>query len=166
MRKYLLLLAAAAVPGAAIAQSASQPAAGAAQPITRAAVTADLSSAFKAVDTNNDNSLSQAEIAAAETKVIQARLAEIRTRMEAEFTRADTNKDGQLSKAEFLAVGPKASATGPTGAEVLNALDKNSDKKVTLTEFSASRLAAFDSLDANKDGTLTPAEERAGAQRR
>ena len=40
--------------------------------------------------------------------------------------------------------------------------DTNSDGKVTLDEAKAKALAHFDAMDANRDGTLTPEERRAG----
>jgi Ca2+-binding EF-hand superfamily protein len=154
----------AAAPAVAAAQAAGQ--AGAApQTIARTTVVQDLGTSFKGVDTNGDGSLSQAEIAAAEARSIQRRVAQIRTELETEFTKADTNKDGQLSKAEFLAAGPQAPPTAPNGAEIVAQLDTNKDGKVTLAEFSADRLSAFDALDTNHDGTLSVAERQAASQR-
>ena len=162
----LAALATIAAASPAVAQTA-RPAAGAQpQTIARTAVASDLGATFKGLDTNGDGTLSQAEVAAAEAKVIQARVADIRARLEAEFNKADTNKDGQLSKAEFLAAGPQAPTTAPTGAEVLARLDKNKDGKVSLAEFSAKRLADFDALDTNHDGWLTEDELIAGRRAR
>lgn len=136
------------------------------QTIARTAVVSDLSTSFKNLDTNKDGNLSQSEVAAAEAKMIQGRVAEIRADMEAQFAKADTNKDGQLSKAEFLAAGPKPPSTAPTGADIIGQLDTNKDGKISLAEFSAERLGDFDSLDTNHDGTLSVAERQAASQQR
>jgi Ca2+-binding EF-hand superfamily protein len=153
----------------AVAAAACFPSAAAAQAqqaLTRAAVSNDLSSTFTIADTDKNGSLSKAEIAAAEAKVVQGRLAQMRARVEEEFGRADTDKNGSLSKAEFMAVAvPKGPATPPTGAEMLAELDKNKDGKVSLAEFRDPQLAGFDALDTNKDGTLSDAERQAAANR-
>ncbi|HEY8592208.1 MAG TPA: EF-hand domain-containing protein [Sphingomicrobium sp.] len=146
------------------AQSAAGTQAAPAVP-TRTQLVTMLDAGFKSLDTNNDGTLSQSEVAAAETKIIQTRVAQIRTRLEAEFTAADTNKDGQLSKAEFMAAAPQAPATGPNGAEALARYDSNKDGKISAAEFRAPRVAAFDAIDTNKDGTLSSAERRAGQKR-
>jgi Ca2+-binding EF-hand superfamily protein len=124
-------------------------------------LTKELDATFKQVDTNGDGVLSQAELAAAEAKGIQNRVAALRSRMDAEFSKLDTNHDGQLSKAEFMAAAPQGPTTAPNGADALAALDKNHDGKVSLDEFRASRLAIFDKLDTNHDGTISTAEREA-----
>ena len=69
----------------------------------------NLDASFKTIDTNGDGALSQAELAAAESKGLQRQVASRRARVEAEFTKLDTNKDGALSKAEFMAAAPQRS---------------------------------------------------------
>jgi hypothetical protein len=149
-----------AAPAAAAAQApAAKPAAAAAP--TRASVTKNIDTSFKAVDTNGDGTINQAELAAAELKGTQQRVAALRARVEKEFTKLDTNKDNQLSKAEFMAGAPQAPAAKPTGADALAQLDKNKDGKVTLDEYRAPMLARFDGMDSNHDGTLSTAERQA-----
>ena len=152
-----------AVPTFAMAAQAQAPrAAGAAQPApTRAAMVKNLDGNFKSIDTNGDGSLSSAELGAAEGKVQQRRLAQIRAQYDANFAKLDTNKDGQLSKTEFLVAAPTKSATAPNGANVLAQLDKNKDGKASPDEYRAPVLARFDAMDGNKDGTISAAERQA-----
>ena len=158
-------LAAAVAPAAAqAAKPAAKPAA-AAQVPTRANLVRQTDGSFKAIDTNSDGTLSAAELGVAEGKVQQQRIAQLRGRADAEFAKLDTNKDGSLSKAEFMAVAPTPSSATPNGAAIVTTLDKNKDGKVTADEFRAPRLAAFDRIDTNHDGTLSQAERQA-AQRR
>ncbi|MFL6740722.1 MAG: EF-hand domain-containing protein [Sphingomicrobium sp.] len=131
---------------------------------TRAAVLKTLDENFKSVDANGDGALSQAELATAEGKVIQQRLAQVRSRFEAEFGKLDTNKDGTLSKTEFMAAAPQAPATVPNGANTLAQFDSNKDGKVTEAEYRTPVLARFDRADTNKDGTLSLAERQAAAK--
>jgi Ca2+-binding EF-hand superfamily protein len=149
----------------AFAAAAPAPAAkpaGAAQPApTRAALIKGLDATFKAVDTNGDGSISAAEAQAAEGKVQQQRLTRVRANVEAEFAKLDTNKDGQLSKAEFMAAAPTSAGNAPNGAAIVAQLDKNKDGKVTADEYKAPRLAMFDKLDTNHDGTISPTERQA-----
>jgi Ca2+-binding EF-hand superfamily protein len=141
--------------------AAPAPAQPPAQTITRSELTKELDATFKAVDTNGDGVLSQSELAAAESKGIQNRVAALRSRMDAEFDTLDTNHDGQLSKAEFMVAAPQAPTTAPDGADALAQFDKNHDAKVTMDEFRASRLAMFDKLDTNHDGTISATERQA-----
>jgi Ca2+-binding EF-hand superfamily protein len=166
----LILLASGAPLSAAVAAQAAKPAAAqAAKPAapapTRANLVKQTDGAFKSIDTNADGTLSAAELGVAEGKVQQQRIAQLRSRAEAEFAKLDTNKDGSLSKAEFMAVAPQTSSATPNGAAIVTQLDKNKDGKVTADEFRAPRLTAFDRIDANHDGTLSPAERQAAQKR-
>ena len=161
---FALVIALAATPAVASAAAAPAPkaAAGAAQaPPTRAALSKGLDATFKAVDTNGDGSISAAEAQAAEAKVQQQRLVRVRSNVEAEFAKLDTNKDGQLSKTEFMAAAPTSVGNAPNGAAIVAQLDKNKDGKVTPDEYKAQRLAIFDKLDTNHDGTLSATERQA-----
>jgi Ca2+-binding EF-hand superfamily protein len=139
---------------------AAAPAAAQAMP-TRAAVIQNLEGTFKAVDLNGDGVLSQQELATAEAKSVQQRLAIFHARVAAEFARLDTNKDGQLSSAEFMAAAPAPPSTPATGAGILAQLDKNKDGKISVDEYRAPILARFDSIDTNRDGTISQAERAA-----
>lgn len=170
--RYLTIVAAfaatAAVPALATGAPARTPrfqtpvaAAPAAQAPTRAQVIKNIETSFRAVDTNGDGILSQAELAAAEAKGLQQRVVAVRQRVEAEFNKLDTNHDGQLSKAEFMAAAPQAPTTAPNGADVMAQLDKNHDGKVTMDEYRSPILGRFDALDTNHDGVISPAERQA-----
>ena len=160
------LLAVAAVPGFAApatgAAPTAQPAA-AAQVQTRASLLKGLDSNFKAIDANGDGTLSSSELAAAEGKVQQRRLAAIRARVDGEFTKLDTNKDGQLSKAEFMAAAPSSAGAAPNGAKIVAQLDKNKDGKVNGDEYRAPALSRFDVIDSNHDGSLSATERQAAS---
>lgn len=121
---------------------------------------------FKAIDTNGDGTLSSNELAAAEGKVQQQRIAALRSRVDAEFTKLDTNKDGQLSKSEFMAAAPTASSATPNGAAIVTRLDSNKDGKVSADEYRAPVLGQFDKVDTNHDGTLSPTERQAAQAQR
>lgn len=156
-------LAAAQAPAA---KPAAKPAAAPQQQAsTRANVIKGLDANYKSIDTNGDGTLSAAELAAAEGKVQQRRIAARRTQHEAGFTRLDTNKDGQLSKAEFMAAAPNASSAAPNGAALVTRLDSNKDGRVTADEYRGPVLAQFDRADSNKDGVLSEAERKAAARK-
>jgi hypothetical protein len=164
------LILAAAVPASAAPQTAAPVVTKPVTPPspTRAQLQQVLGVQFKGIDGNGDGSLSVAEITAAESKVLQQRIAAIRARAEGQFAQLDTNKDGQLSKAEFMAITAGLKADTPDGKAALTALDSNKDGKVSVDEFRARPLAQFDSADTNHDGTISPAEAdaiRAAAKR-
>lgn len=167
----VIALLGAAAPAVASAAQTAPPRAGApaaaAQPSpTRAAMVRNVDANFKSIDSNGDGSLSATELGAAEGKVQQQRIAQLRTRFEGDFTKLDTNKDGQLSRAEFMAAAPRTSASAPNGAKIVAQLDKNKDGKVSADEYRSPILTRFDALDANRDGTLSPAERQAAATAR
>lgn len=155
-RPLLFLLATLAVPSSVAAQ---QMAATEAKPVTRAAVAAQLDSAFAAADTDHDGFLSVSEVQALENRELQKVQAALRARAEAQFKALDTNKDGQLSLQEFLAGTPNVKAND-TAAGLVQKLDTNHDGKISAAEFRAQRLAQFDKVDLNHDGVVTPDEER------
>jgi hypothetical protein len=155
------ITAAANVP-AAPPQTGTKPAPAAPQPEpTRAVLVKNLDANFKSIDTNGDGTLSQAELAAAQLKTEQQRLALIRSRLEAEFAKLDANHDGTLSKAEFMAAAPETVATPTNGAALQSQFDKNKDGKITIDEYRAPVVARFDQADTNHDGVLSAAERQA-----
>ena len=148
----------AALAAAASAQTTSQP-----QTRTRAQVTQNIDSRFKALDSNQDGSVTKAEMEAVETRARQEAEVRFTKRAEEGFAKLDTDKNGQLSLNEFKASIPPV-RTRPVDT-VLQRLDANKDGKVTLQEFGAPTLAVFDRYDTNKDGTISDAERKAGRSR-
>jgi hypothetical protein len=68
------------------------------------------------------------------------------------FAEMDSNKDGFVTAAEL---------GGERAAPMLARLDTDRDGKISLAELNGRMLASFDFADANKDGSLTPAERAA-----
>ena len=165
MYKHLLmaapLVAAAAVPANAQAQSAA-PAAPQQLP-SRAEVVTKLDEGFNRVDTNHDGFLSRDEISAAGAKAIAQAQQTVDEKVKEEFNKLDTDKNGQLSLAEFKAAAKVAAKASPE--EALQRLDANKDGRISAAEFKASTLANYDKVDANHDGKITP-EEASKAQSR
>lgn len=132
--------------------------------INRAAFVARLDNGYRMLDADHNGAVTVAELASAETRARQVDEAAMTARRRDAFARLDTNRDGQLSRAEFdAAAAPRPAAADP--AAVLSALDSDEDKKLSLTEYRARGLARFDRADANRDGIVTPAEERASLKR-
>ena len=156
-----LLAAAILLPGISAAASAQQ---ASDTPPTRAELVTSLNNRFKSVDTNNDGSITKAEIDAANSRAAQQASTTLAARMEAEFNKLDTNKDKQLSLAEFRAGAPTPRPVPSDTA--IQRLDDNKDQKISLAEFTGSTLAAFDRADANKDGTISAAERQPAPQGR
>jgi len=130
------------------------------RPVSRTDFIRDLDASYKRLDANNDGSVAQAEIQAAQTRSGQAVDALLVKRRAEAFTRLDTNKDGQLSQAEFNAGTPLPQRPRADPAAALAKLDMNKDKKVTPAEFRGPPLANFDKLDLNRDGTISVDEQR------
>lgn len=163
VRTFIISMGAATLAAGTPATAQAQQSAAAPKPITRAELNSRLDSSFSAIDTNKDGSLSADELAVAQKKELGEAQAAVRARAQAAFNQLDTNKDGKLSLDEFAAsvhVNARQSAS-----EILQGLDKNKDGKVSADEFKAPRLDAFNRADANKDGTVTPAELQAMQRR-
>jgi Ca2+-binding EF-hand superfamily protein len=109
-----------------------------------------LSGEFAQLDSNKDQGISAAEIDA-KVKIPDAGKKTI--------ARLDKNKDGKISMAEYTAQSGIEAAVDPD--LMIRQWDANGDKTVTREEFTATVLARFDSLDANKDGTVTAQEAAA-----
>jgi Ca2+-binding EF-hand superfamily protein len=143
-----------------VGQPAAATPAGTPRPVTRTDFIRNLDSSYKKIDVNNDGSLTQAEIQAAQARAAQAIDAMLVKRRADAFAKLDTNKDGQLSAAEFNAGAPIPQRPTPDPAEALAKLDSNKDKKVSATEFRAPPLANFDKMDLNRDGTISVEEQK------
>jgi hypothetical protein len=76
------------------------------------------------------------------------------------FAQLDTDRNGQLSPAEFLKFNPPANTAN--AIPMLTRMDRNRDSQINLVEYRTATLANFDRLDVDKDGTVTPAELKAG----
>ena len=134
------------------------------QPIPRAGFLAQADSAFVAVDANKDGFTDRAEIEAAETRSFaNAKQRGLRER-ETAFRRLDADKNGSLTLTEFNSVAVAQQLPKPDATKFLNSLDTNKDGKVSLAENRAPNAARFDRADTNKDGTLSVAEQNAVRQ--
>lgn len=98
---------------------------------------------FAALDANGDGRISQAEYTA------NGRLL---------FQRLDRDGDGRITRAEFLDPTGAAARPADPGARIFGLLDRNGDGVITRDEMDAARKAAFERLDANRDGHLDEAE--------
>lgn len=82
----------------------------------------------------------------------------------AEFTRLDANNDGQLTREEMRAGRGEHRRSGRHGGHLERA-DANNDGNITREEFLAGPNAAFDRLDANRDGVISASERPQRPQR-
>lgn len=122
---------------------------------------------FAKMDANGDGSLNQADKAATVAK---------------RFATMDSDKNGSLSEAEFVAAHEarvekrtdrrekRMGRGGPDGKmgrhgggmKMLARADTNGDKTISRAEFRAAAEARFAKADANRDGSVTADERRAG----
>ena len=97
----------------------------------------------------------------------QAKRAERRAAM---FDRLDANKDGSISRTEFDAPRAEHVGRGHRGGMHGGAqrMGRNGEGRapIVITEAEQKASEAFARLDANRDGTLTGEERRAGMQAR
>jgi Ca2+-binding EF-hand superfamily protein len=154
----------------------------------RAEIVARTQRMFAMLDTNHDNVLDQAELAAAGKRWNGAReagsgMATGRMPLDrnAMFDMIDADHDGTISRDEFArapthhgegagmeghheGMGKATLGMGMGGAmaRMWTMADANHDGRVTLQEATDLALAHFDRMDANHDGQLTPDERAAG----
>lgn len=166
--------------GVAVAQTAAPqgPARAAmAQPVTQADFVQRRVERLRAADANRDGTVTAEEMRAAG----QARRAERRTAM---FERLDANKDGSISRAEFDAPradgqragrGEGAARAGHPGRGHRGGMHRGAERKgrggegrfpIVIAEAEQKATETFARLDANRDGTLTVEERRAGMEAR
>lgn len=126
-------------------------------PLTRAELLKQLDARFKTVDVNKDGLVTKEELDTADKGVVR-KVRSGRAKKRAElFNALDTNKDGQLSRAEFDA-GDKVRVVAADPGKIITQLDTNRDGKLSAAEMQAPALANFNTLDANKDGVISPSE--------
>jgi Ca2+-binding EF-hand superfamily protein len=165
----------------ALAQMGGERRARMAEPMTRAAVQAQVQAKFAKVDIDRDGFVTRAE---AEARVAaargehEARRGERRGRM---FDRLDADRNGSISRAEFddaaaargehRGEGRRAMHRGRVvraglgfGPGMFERLDADHDNRISLAEASARALAMFDKADADRNGTVTVEERRAAWQ--
>jgi Ca2+-binding EF-hand superfamily protein len=139
--------------GGAIAQS--QPTG--AGPLARSTFIATMDAEYRKLDTNNDKIVTKAEIEVSQRRIAADAAAQ---RARAIFQKIDADRNGALSLDEFIRANAAPAPSGE-GAAIMKRLDTDRDQKVTLVEYRVLTLKGFDSLDADKDGILTVAEQRA-----
>lgn len=165
--------------GVAVAQTAApqRPARAMAQPVSQADFVQRRVERLRAADADRDGTVTAEEMRAAG----QAKRAERRTAM---FDRLDANKDGAISRAEFEAPradgqragrgerGPRAEHAGRGHRGGMHRggqrMGRNGEGRfpIVIAEAEQKATEAFARLDANRDGTLTGEERRAGMQAR
>ena len=156
-----LALAAAALPSAALAQTAAP----AAETVTRASISARLDADYADLDSDKDGKASRAEIEKRIADETAEDLATVTKRRDEAFKKIDANGDGQISKSEYEAGVPLPKVPPVDAAPMLARFDSDKDGAITVAEFRAPTLTNFDKLDTNKDGTLSPAEQKAAPSR-
>ena len=141
--------------------------------VTRTELIARVDARFAKMDVDKDGKLTAADRAAMH-----------KARTDQRFATMDADKNGQISRAEFDAAGEKRMGRrgGPDGGHgkmgrggkhhgmghggpgMGRGGPEGPKADVTLEQFRANALARFDKQDANKDGTVTPAERKASRE--
>src|SRR5690606_30134690 len=102
-----------------------------------------LEARFAAIDANGDGRVTLAEYTAYGLRV---------------FLRLDRDGDGRVTRAEFLDPAGAAAKKADPGARVFGLLDRDGDGLIAREEMDAARTAAFERLDADRDGALSVRE--------
>ena len=153
---------------------------------SRAEAAAHVQQMFARLDSNRDGFVVKAEADAAHATMRQRhgeRRAQRGPRDGSQaFERLDANKDGAISRAEFdamrqqrlarrdrdgdgrpdarrMGMGRKGGMAGMHG-RLFELADGNRDGRVSLQEATAAAYQHFDRVDADRDGTITPAERQ------
>ena len=158
-----MVLVAASMPAAALAQQAAKPAAEESQPISRTAISDKLNADYADLDADKDGKATPAEINARLVKGAEADLAMLKKARDEAFAKLDTNGDGSIGRAEFDAKAPLPTMKDPDAKPFLDRFDADKDGSISKDEFRAPTLANFEKIDSNKDGTLSTAEQKASA---
>jgi hypothetical protein len=158
----LTVITLAAVAGVATAQQpAPARAVRSAEPVAREAFVAHRVDRLASADANGDGSVSAEELRAAR----QARRAD---KAASAFDRLDTDRDGMISRAEFDARASARAERGPRAHRGDRARPARAERAergpVDIAEARAKAEQAFDRLDADRDGVLSPAERQAGRE--
>ena len=158
-----MMAVAAGIPAAGLAQQAAKPGAQEAQPITRSAISDKLNADYADLDADRDGKATPAEINARLVKGAEADLAVLKKARDEAFAKLDTNGDGSIGRDEFDAKAPLPQVKDPDAKPFLDRFDADKDGSISQDEFRAPTLANFEKMDSNKDGTLSPAEQKATA---
>ena len=153
----------AALAGQAAAQEAAKPAAEEAKPISRTEISNELDADYADLDGDKDGKVTPQEINSRLVKSAEAKVDVLRKARDEAFARLDTDKDGAISRAEFDSKAPLPTIKDADAKPFLDQFDADKDGYVWKDEFRAPTLANFTKLDANKDGTLSLAEQKARA---
>lgn len=113
---------------------------------------------FVGIDADGNGRLEEAELDAAQARIV-ARIEERRRSVAtANFAAADANADGKVTLDEWLAAATAAPLRVWTGGQLLASLDADKDGAVSLDEYRASQLDQFDARDTDGDGTIEAGE--------
>ena len=114
------------------------------------------------IDADKDGKATPAEIDARLVKSAEAELELIKKERDAAFAKLDTDGDGTISRAEFDAKAPSCRrSSSPTPSRSSTGSTPTRTARSRKEEFRGPTLANFAMMDANKDGTVTPAEANA-----
>jgi Ca2+-binding EF-hand superfamily protein len=138
------------------AAAPAAPAAAGPVPVPRADFLATMDSEFKRMDANKDGILTRKEVEDYQHAVA---LRAAQERNVALFLMLDKDKNGTLTPAEFADL--PMNMPEPNSAAVFTQTDLNRDGQINIVEYRTGKLSAFDRMDTDKDGVVTPAEMRA-----
>lgn len=131
------------------------------EPVPRADYLSVMDAQYAALDADGNGAVTPEEIAQQQNAVAQQQVAAANRQI---FANLDKDGDGTLTPQEFLQLAARPQPIDP--APTMQRLDLNRDGTVSLVEHRTVMLATFDSLDADKDGVVTPVETQAAQQAR